>query len=70
MNEKPKDVTTYNRRMWDAQVKAGNRWTIPVSPEEGDCMILQIRDRGKDIGKANAVGDHIKRKDPQREAIG
>ena len=34
MNEKPKDVTTYNRRMWDAQVKAGNRWTIPVGPEE------------------------------------
>ena len=34
VHEKPKDITTYNRRMWDAQVKAGNRWTIPVSPEE------------------------------------
>ena len=33
MHEKPIDVTAYNRRMWDAQVNAGNRWTLPVDSE-------------------------------------
>ena len=30
---KPDDVVAYNRRMSDHQVAAGDRWTIPVSPE-------------------------------------
>ena len=28
------DYLTYNRQAWDRQVRRGNRWTIPVSPEE------------------------------------
>ena len=28
------DVVAYNRAAWDSQVRKGNRWTIPVSPEE------------------------------------
>lgn len=27
------DVREYNRRAWDRQVEAGNRWTVPVGPE-------------------------------------
>ena len=27
-------VTDWNRRAWDAQVRRGNRWTIPVGAEE------------------------------------
>jgi SAM-dependent methyltransferase len=27
------DIRTYNRRAWDHQVAAGNRWTVPVGPE-------------------------------------
>ena len=27
------NVRTYNRLAWDRQVAAGNRWTIPVTPE-------------------------------------
>ena len=27
------DVRAYNQRAWDEQVKLGNRWTVPVSPE-------------------------------------
>lgn len=27
------DIRAYNREQWDRQVKAGNPWTIPVSPE-------------------------------------
>jgi SAM-dependent methyltransferase len=28
------DVRLYNRHAWDRQVEKGNRWTIPVGPEE------------------------------------
>ena len=28
------DVVDYNRRAWDRQVRRGNRWTVPVGPEE------------------------------------
>ena len=28
------DVLAYNRRAWDRQVERGNRWTVPVGPEE------------------------------------
>jgi SAM-dependent methyltransferase len=28
------DVLSYNRAAWDGQVRRGNRWTVPVSPEE------------------------------------
>lgn len=28
------DYLNYNRRAWDRQVARGNRWTIPVTPEE------------------------------------
>jgi SAM-dependent methyltransferase len=28
------DVLDYNRRAWDRQVERGNRWTVPVGPEE------------------------------------
>lgn len=28
------DVLAYNRAAWDRQVEQGNRWTIPVSPED------------------------------------
>jgi SAM-dependent methyltransferase len=28
------DIRTYNRDAWDRQVRAGNRWTVPVGPEE------------------------------------
>ncbi len=28
------DVRTYNRRAWNREVARGNRWTVPVSPEE------------------------------------
>lgn len=31
--EKPEDVIRYNREAWDREAAAGNRWTIPVSPE-------------------------------------
>lgn len=40
------DVATYNRRAWDRQVAEGNRWTVPVGPEEvaaarrGDWAVL------------------------------
>jgi SAM-dependent methyltransferase len=27
------DVRDFNRRAWDRQVAAGNRWTVPVGPE-------------------------------------
>jgi SAM-dependent methyltransferase len=30
----PGDVPAYNRLAWDRQVERGNRWTIPVGPEE------------------------------------
>lgn len=46
MPREPKDISKYNRKMWDAQVAAGNRWTQPVGPEtiararEGDFAIL------------------------------
>ena len=30
----PGDVLAYNRLAWDRQVERGNRWTIPVGPEE------------------------------------
>ena len=28
------DVRAYNRLAWDRQVQEGNRWTVPVGPEE------------------------------------
>jgi SAM-dependent methyltransferase len=28
------DVLAYNREAWNRQVEKGNRWTLPVSPEE------------------------------------
>ena len=28
------DPVTYNRSAWDHQVESGNRWTVPVGPEE------------------------------------
>jgi SAM-dependent methyltransferase len=28
------DILKYNRQAWDKQVEQGNRWTIPVSPEQ------------------------------------
>jgi SAM-dependent methyltransferase len=28
------DVRRYNREAWDRQVEGGNRWTVPVSPEQ------------------------------------
>jgi len=28
------DVRLYNRHAWDRQVEKGNRWTVPVGPEE------------------------------------
>lgn len=30
----PEDILAYNRRAWDRQVGRGNRWTVPVGPEE------------------------------------
>lgn len=30
----PSDLVSYNRQAWDRQVERGNRWTIPVGPEE------------------------------------
>jgi hypothetical protein len=26
-------IRAYNRRAWDKQVEASNRWTVPVCPE-------------------------------------
>ena len=40
------DIRSYNRDAWDGQVRAGNRWTVPVGPEEiaaarrGDWRVL------------------------------
>jgi SAM-dependent methyltransferase len=28
------DIRTHNRVAWDRQVEGGNRWTVPVSPEQ------------------------------------
>ncbi len=28
------DIRAYNRDAWNKQVEAGNRWTVPVTPEE------------------------------------
>ena len=28
------DILEYNKKAWDHQVTSGNRWTIPVTPEE------------------------------------
>ena len=28
------DIRAYNREAWNRQVEDGNRWTVPVSPEE------------------------------------
>jgi len=30
----PLDVRRYNREAWDGMVKTGDRWTLPVGPEE------------------------------------
>lgn len=43
---KPSDIVQFNREAWNRQVAAGNRWTIPVSPEavaaarRGDWSVL------------------------------
>ena len=29
-----RDILGYNRHAWDRQVERGNRWTVPVGPEE------------------------------------
>jgi SAM-dependent methyltransferase len=29
-----RDVLDFNRRAWDRQVEWGNRWTVPIGPEE------------------------------------
>lgn len=35
MNQNSKiDTVLYNKKAWDSQVRRGNRWTVPVSPEE------------------------------------
>jgi SAM-dependent methyltransferase len=40
------DVRDHNRRAWDREVRDGNRWTVPISPEatararEGDWEVL------------------------------
>ena len=28
------DIREYNRRAWDREVERGNRWTVPVTPEQ------------------------------------
>nr|MBK9653508.1 hypothetical protein [Bacteroidota bacterium] len=28
------NITEYNRKAWDANVKKGNQWTIPVTDDE------------------------------------
>ncbi len=33
-SRKPCDIVSYNREMWDQLVAEGDRWTIPVAPEE------------------------------------
>jgi SAM-dependent methyltransferase len=30
----PRGIPDYNRTAWDRQVERGNRWTVPVTPEE------------------------------------
>lgn len=46
MGEKPHDIVAYNKRMWDAKVAQGDRWTVPVEPDvitrarEGDFAIV------------------------------
>lgn len=30
------DIPEYNRKAWDAEVKRGNKWTVPVTSEEVD----------------------------------
>jgi SAM-dependent methyltransferase len=39
MKHQLEDIASYNRFAWDEQVKRGNRWTVPVSPE----MIAEAR---------------------------
>jgi SAM-dependent methyltransferase len=40
------DVARYNRHAWDAEVRRGNKWTVPVGPEviararQGDWSVL------------------------------
>ena len=29
-----KDITKYNKKAWDREVKIGNPWTVPVSSKE------------------------------------
>ena len=28
------DIRDHNRRAWDREVERGNRWTVPVTPEQ------------------------------------
>ena len=28
------DIPDYNRAAWDRQVEAGNKWTVPVTPDQ------------------------------------
>ena len=45
------DVAAYNRKAWDHQVKVGDRWTVPASPEtianarEGDWSVSLTPER-------------------------
>jgi len=32
--DNPEIVVSHNRRAWDRQVELGNRWTVPVGPDE------------------------------------
>ena len=34
MNSGKNEILEYNRKAWDAQVAAGNQWTVPVSSQE------------------------------------
>ena len=42
MSERPdrRDILGYNRHAWNRQVERGNRWTVPVNPEEVDSARL------------------------------
>jgi SAM-dependent methyltransferase len=34
MSDPEEEAVRYNRSAWDAQVRRGNRWTVPASPDE------------------------------------
>ena len=51
----------------DEQQDGNQVQQIPIAPQEGDRLTLQIRNGGKDVFKANAVRHHIQGKDAQGE---